>query len=86
MSEESPHPGIARSAVATNEAQSVQPSSSGDPFFNEVAILDEEIKELRRRLAQKLDLQNAQLKRCLSVSMCRKLDVNWRWTPHLTIR
>ncbi|MCG5486784.1 MAG: hypothetical protein KK482_24325 [Sinorhizobium meliloti] len=55
----------ARSAVATNEAQSVQPSSSGDPFFNEVANLDEEIKELRRRLAQKLYLQNVQLKKML---------------------
>ncbi|MQW89078.1 hypothetical protein [Sinorhizobium saheli] len=56
---------VARSAVATNEAQSVQPPSSGDPFFNEVAILDEEIKELRRRLAQKLSLQNVQLKKML---------------------
>ncbi|WP_037434640.1 hypothetical protein [Sinorhizobium fredii] len=56
---------VARSAVATNEAQSVQPSSSADTFFNEVAILDEEIKELRRLLAQKLNLQNVQLKRML---------------------
>lgn len=56
---------VARSAVATNEAQSVQLSSSGDPFFNEVAILDEEIKELRRRLAQKLYLQNVQLRKML---------------------
>lgn len=54
---------VAPSAVATNE--SVQPSSSGDPFFNEVANLDEEIKELRRRLAQKLYLQNVQLKKML---------------------
>ncbi|MBP2236136.1 hypothetical protein J2Z31_002650 [Sinorhizobium kostiense] len=56
---------VARSAVATNEAQGVQPSSSGDPFFNEAAILDEEIKELRLRLAQKLYLQNVQLKKML---------------------
>ncbi|OHV78864.1 hypothetical protein [Ensifer sp. LCM 4579] len=56
---------VARSAVATNKAQSVQPSSSGDTFFNEVAILDEEIKELRRRQAQKLCLQNVQLKKML---------------------
>ncbi|OHV78912.1 hypothetical protein [Ensifer sp. LCM 4579] len=56
---------VPRSAVATNEAQSVQPSSSGDPFFNEVANLDAEIKELRRRLAQKLYLQNDQLKKML---------------------
>jgi len=56
---------VARSAVATNEAQSVQPSSSEDSFFNEVAIVDEEIKELRRRLAQKIYLQNIQLKKML---------------------
>ncbi|WP_085032909.1 hypothetical protein [Ensifer aridi] len=56
---------VARSAVTTNEAQTAQPSSSRDPFFNEVAILDEEIKELRRRLAQKLYLQNVQLKKML---------------------
>jgi len=54
-----------RSAVATNEAQSEQPSCSGDVFFSEVAILEEEIKELRRRLAQKLRLQNVQLKKML---------------------
>ncbi|MCA1371772.1 hypothetical protein I6F15_31485 [Bradyrhizobium sp. BRP14] len=56
---------VAQSAVATKEAQSVQPSSSGDPFFNEVSILDKEIKELRRRLAQKVYLQNVQLKKML---------------------
>ncbi|WP_234710683.1 hypothetical protein [Sinorhizobium arboris] len=56
---------VARSAFATNEAETVQPSYSGDTFFNEVAILDEEIKELRRLLAQKLYLQNAQLKNML---------------------
>ncbi|MCZ4093656.1 hypothetical protein [Sinorhizobium psoraleae] len=55
----------ARSSVATNKAQSLQPPPSGDPFFNEVAILDEEIKELRRLLAQKLHLQNVQLKKML---------------------
>ncbi|WP_150852050.1 hypothetical protein [Sinorhizobium arboris] len=53
---------LARSAVATNSAETVQPPSSGDPFFNEVATLDEETKQLRRRLAQKLYLQNVQLK------------------------
>ncbi|NRP70939.1 hypothetical protein ILFOPFJJ_01821 [Ensifer psoraleae] len=56
---------VARSAVATNEGQSVQPSSSEDSFFNEVAIVEEEIKELRRRLAQKIYLQNIQLKKML---------------------
>ncbi|MCA1495046.1 hypothetical protein I6F11_30030, partial [Ensifer sp. NBAIM29] len=55
----------AQSAVATNEAQSEQTSCSGDVFFSEVAILDEELKELRRLLAQKLRLQNVQLKKML---------------------
>ncbi|MBB4189623.1 hypothetical protein GGE07_006319 [Sinorhizobium terangae] len=55
----------ARSSFVTNEAQSVQRPSSGDPFFNEVVILDEEIKELRRLLAEKLRLQNVQLKKML---------------------
>jgi len=56
---------VAQSAVARNEAETVQTSSSGDTFFNEAAILDEEIKELRRLLAQKLRLQNVQLKKML---------------------
>ncbi|QFI69476.1 hypothetical protein EKH55_4602 [Sinorhizobium alkalisoli] len=34
-------------------------------FFHEVAILDEEIKMLRTQLAQKLHLQNVQLKKML---------------------
>ncbi|WP_240533532.1 hypothetical protein [Sinorhizobium fredii] len=62
---------VARSAVATNEAQSVQPSSSGDSFFNEAAIIEEELKELRRRLAQKLYRQNLQLK-----TMLERFDVS----------
>ncbi|WP_037427518.1 hypothetical protein [Sinorhizobium sp. CCBAU 05631] len=56
---------VAQSAVATNDAQSEKPASSGDTFFNEVAILDEEIKELRRLLARKLYLQNVQLRKML---------------------
>ncbi|ASY73761.1 hypothetical protein SF83666_a41730 (plasmid) [Sinorhizobium fredii CCBAU 83666] len=57
--------------MATNEAQSVQPSSSGDSFFNEAAIIEEELKELRRRLAQKLYRQNLQLK-----TMLERFDVS----------
>lgn len=37
----------------------------GTPFLNEVVILDKEIQELRTLLAQKLHLQNRQLKRML---------------------
>ncbi|MBP1885008.1 hypothetical protein [Sinorhizobium mexicanum] len=55
----------AQSAVAPNDDQSVQPSCSRDLFFNEVARLDEEIKMLRTQLAQKVHLQNVQLKQML---------------------
>ncbi|MDK1389925.1 hypothetical protein QN219_31415 [Sinorhizobium sp. 7-81] len=55
---------VAQGAAATNEAQSVH-SSSEDTFFNDVKILDEEIKELRRLLAPKLHRQNLQLKKML---------------------
>ncbi|ASY73177.1 putative 21.7 KDA PROTEIN IN SYRB 5'REGION (ORF4) (plasmid) [Sinorhizobium fredii CCBAU 25509] len=34
-------------------------------FFHEVATLDEEIKVLRTQLAEKLHLQNVQLKKML---------------------
>ncbi|APG88003.1 hypothetical protein SAMCCGM7_pC0805 (plasmid) [Sinorhizobium americanum CCGM7] len=34
-------------------------------FFHEVAIIDEEIQMLRTQLAQKLYLQNVQLKKML---------------------
>ncbi|AWI61463.1 hypothetical protein AB395_00006286 (plasmid) [Sinorhizobium fredii CCBAU 45436] len=34
-------------------------------FYHEVAALDEEIKMLRTQLAQKLHLQNVQLKKML---------------------
>ncbi|MDK1390104.1 hypothetical protein QN224_32890 [Sinorhizobium sp. 8-89] len=56
---------FAQSPVGTNQAQSLQSSSSADPFFDEVVVLDEEIKKLRSRLAQKLHLQNVQLKKML---------------------
>lgn len=56
---------LAQSAVVTNEIISAQTVPSGDPFFDEVASLDEEIKKLRSLLAQKLYLQNIQLKKML---------------------
>ncbi|PJR10225.1 hypothetical protein [Sinorhizobium meliloti] len=51
----------AQSAVAPKQ----QPSSSRDVFFHEMAALDEEIKMLRTQLAQKVHLQNVQLKKML---------------------
>ncbi|WP_026186906.1 hypothetical protein [Ensifer sp. BR816] len=54
-----------QSAAAAKDRRSVQPPSSRDLFFHEVAILDEEIKTLRIELAQRLHLQNAQLKKML---------------------
>ncbi|WP_026187587.1 hypothetical protein [Ensifer sp. BR816] len=54
-----------QNAVAPKEKRSVQPASSRDLFFHDVAILDEEIKMLRTQLAQKLYLQNVQLKEML---------------------
>jgi hypothetical protein len=55
----------AQRAVAPKPHQSLQPSSSRDLFFHEAATLDEEIKMLRIHLAQKLQLQNGQLKKML---------------------
>jgi hypothetical protein len=40
-------------------------ASSANPFFDEAASLDEDIKQLEDQLAQKLRLQNAQLRRML---------------------
>lgn len=54
-----------QSAVAAAEDPRSQPSPSRDPFFDDVASLDEDIKKLRSQLAQKLDLQNAQLRKML---------------------
>lgn len=54
----------AQSGVSKHN-QSVQPSSSRELFFHEVAALDEEIKILRSQLARKLYLQNVQLKKML---------------------
>ncbi|MCW1413731.1 hypothetical protein OLZ32_37925 [Rhizobium sp. 1AS11] len=57
---------VAQGGVATNEGQSIKSSSSGDAFFDEVASLDEEIKQLRSVLTTKLYLQNVQLKKMLA--------------------
>ncbi|WP_085035869.1 hypothetical protein [Ensifer aridi] len=56
---------LAPKNAALKHNQSVQPSSSRDLFFHEVATLDEEIKLLRTQLARKLYLQNVQLKKML---------------------
>lgn len=53
---------VAKSVAAADHAP-VPPSR--DPFFDEVASLDEEIRALRSELAQKLLRQNAQLKKML---------------------
>ncbi|EHK76690.1 hypothetical protein SM0020_17172 [Sinorhizobium meliloti CCNWSX0020] len=55
----------AQSAVVQKDHQNLQQSSSRDLFFHELATLDEEIKMLRTQLAQKLHLQNVQLKKML---------------------
>ncbi|OAP39206.1 hypothetical protein [Sinorhizobium americanum] len=54
-----------QSAAAAKDHRSVQPPSSRDSFFHEVTIIDEEIQMLRTQLAQKLHLQNIQLKKML---------------------
>ena len=50
---------------APKHHKSVPPSTSRDVFFNELAILDEEIKMLRTQLTHKLHQQNVQLKKML---------------------
>ncbi|RVG51084.1 hypothetical protein [Sinorhizobium meliloti] len=55
----------AQSAVVQKHYQNLQQSSSRDLVFHELATLDEEIKMLRTQLAQKLHLQNVQLKKML---------------------
>ncbi|MQW86121.1 hypothetical protein [Sinorhizobium saheli] len=59
-----PRAGAKRGGFADKD-QHVESSRSGDAFLNDVAILDKEIQELRTLLAQKLHLQNRQLKRML---------------------
>ncbi|WP_322884496.1 hypothetical protein [Sinorhizobium medicae] len=55
----------AQSAAAAKRHDNRQRRSSRELFFHELATLDEEIKELRMQLAQKLHLQNVQLKTML---------------------
>ena len=55
----------AQSTIAANEVGGAQLSSDGDGVFQEAANLDDEIKQLRIRLAQKLHLQNDQLRKML---------------------
>jgi hypothetical protein len=56
---------VVRDVVIAHDGQSAQSSSSRDPFFDDAASLDQDIKQLRNELAQKLRLQNAQLKKML---------------------
>ncbi|MQB34228.1 hypothetical protein DXT93_27435 [Agrobacterium rhizogenes] len=55
----------AASTVTTRQDQSAQSPSPLKTFFDEAVSLDEEIKQLRSQLAQKLLLQNIQLKKML---------------------
>lgn len=55
----------AANIVATSQNQSAQSPSPLGTFFDEAVSLDEEIKQLRGQLAQKLHLQNVQLKKLL---------------------
>ena len=56
---------VVQSPAVTNRDQNAQSPSSREAFFDEVTGLDEEIKQLRLQLAQKLHLQNVQLKKML---------------------
>ncbi|SCW48183.1 hypothetical protein SAMN02927900_01870 [Rhizobium mongolense subsp. loessense] len=56
---------VSGNAAIANSNQSAQSSSSREGFFDEVASLDEEIRQLRSQLAQKLHLQNLQLAQML---------------------
>ncbi|MCJ9722188.1 hypothetical protein MOV66_10945 [Agrobacterium sp. SHOUNA12C] len=51
--------------AAVGEPVPQSPSASGSPFFDEAASLDDDIKQLKDQLAQKLRLQNAQLRKML---------------------
>ncbi len=56
---------VSESTAVANSDQRAQSSSSRESFFDEVARLDEEIRQLRSQLAQKLYLQNVQLTKML---------------------
>ncbi|NTF59361.1 hypothetical protein G6K93_31750 [Agrobacterium rhizogenes] len=55
----------AASTVTTRQDQSAQSPPSLKTFFDDAVSLDDEIKQLRSQLAQKLHLQNSQLKKML---------------------
>ncbi|MCJ9724750.1 hypothetical protein MOV66_27385 [Agrobacterium sp. SHOUNA12C] len=55
----------AASTATTRQDQSAQSPSPLKTFFDEAVSLDEEIKQLRSQLAQKLHRQNSQLKKLL---------------------
>lgn len=54
-----------RKPGSAKKAQAVEDSPSINPFFDEVAGLDDDIKKLKMQLAQKLHMQNVQLKKML---------------------
>jgi hypothetical protein len=51
--------------VADEKPVSQTPASSANPFVDEAASLDEDIKQLKDQLVQKLRFQNAQLRKML---------------------
>jgi hypothetical protein len=63
---QSSEPAVAETAITTSDGQDAQPvPSRGSEFFDEVAGLDGEIRQLRAALARKLSSQNAQLRKML---------------------
>jgi hypothetical protein len=63
---QSSEPAVAETAITTSDGQDAQPvPSRGPEFFDEVAGLDGEIRQLRAALARKLSSQNAQLRKML---------------------
>jgi len=53
-------------AIATTNDEPLQPAPSASPVIDEATNLDEEIKQLRRQLAYKLQSQNNQLREMLA--------------------
>ncbi|UJW77188.1 hypothetical protein [Rhizobium sp. SL42] len=53
-------------ADANTPASAIQPASSRDPVIVEMESLDEDVRKLKRLLAEKLKMQNAHLTRLLS--------------------
>ncbi|KQZ47482.1 hypothetical protein ASD63_32095 [Ensifer sp. Root558] len=56
---------VALAAGVAHGAANSEPRGAPIVFIDEVVALDEDITQLRRQLAQKLSLQNAQLKKLL---------------------